>query len=106
MQVSWPISDILRVHTNEVYQQILTFLLQIQRTKYLLEFISTISRRRERRRLKGDVRIVHVVRLELIWFVNLLLHYLGIVVLPLEIHTESGYSTNIVCHERKVTRVS
>ena len=63
-----------------MYQQILTFLLQIQRMKYLLDHISSISQHRERRGLKGDIHIVHAVRLELIWFVNTLLYYLGVVV--------------------------
>lgn len=74
-----PISDILRIQGG-IYQQILTFLLQIQRTKYLLDRVSSISQHRERRGLKGDIHIVHAVRLELIWFVNSLLNYLGVVV--------------------------
>lgn len=69
-----------------MYQQILTFLLQIQRTKYLLDHVSGISQHRERRGFKGDIHIIHVVRLELIWFVNTLLNYLGVVVyLPLNV---------------------
>ena len=82
-KITWPMSDILQSSTNAVYQQILTFLLQIQRTKYLLDRCSSISRQRERRGLRRDVHIVHVVRLELLWFVNTLLNHLGVVVLSL-----------------------
>ena len=79
-KITWPMSEILQSITNGVYQRILTFLLQIQRTKYLLDHCSSISQQRERKGLKGDVHIVHVVRLELLWFVNTLLNYMGFVV--------------------------
>jgi hypothetical protein len=80
IQVSWPTSDILTLHKNDVYQQILTFLLQLQRTKYLLDRVGAIAQQRDRRGLKGHSSIVHVVRLQLTWFVNTLLHHLGIMV--------------------------
>lgn len=79
-KVSWPTSDILKLHQNGVYQQILTFLLQLQRTKYVLDRVAAITQQRDRRGLKGDSNIVYVVRLELSWFVNTLLHHLGVVV--------------------------
>jgi hypothetical protein len=60
-----------------VYSRICTFLLQLQRTKYLLDQVSGISLRRG---TSGDEIIVHAVRIQLIWFVNTLLTYVGIVV--------------------------
>jgi hypothetical protein len=106
-KVTWPMSDVLQSSTNGVYQQILTFLLQIQRTKYLLDHCSSISQQRERRGLKRDVHIVHVVRLELLWFVNTMLNYLGVVVLTLlEIGVDVGYSTDDIDYEGQVTGMS
>jgi Gamma tubulin complex component C-terminal len=90
---------------NGVYQQIFTFLLQIQRTKYLLDHISSISQHRERRKLKGDIHIIHALRLELIWFVNTLLNYLGFVVCTLRIVVDVGYSTHDNHDEGQITRM-
>src|SRR5579871_1227426 len=78
-KVTWPISDIVQGQLD-TYQQICTFLLQIHRTKYLLNRISAISQRRERKKLPGDAHIVHAVRLELLWFINVLLYHVGVVV--------------------------
>jgi hypothetical protein len=60
-----------------VYSWICTFLLQLQRTKYLLDQVSGISLRRG---TSGDEVIVHAVRMELVWFVNTLLTHIGVVV--------------------------
>jgi hypothetical protein len=68
------------MNTNLVYQQILTFLLQIQRAKYLLDRVSGVAQHRERRGLERDIPAVHAVRLELLWFVNTGLHHFGYVV--------------------------
>src|SRR5271155_4475207 len=107
-KVTWPMSDVLQSSTNGVYQQILTFLLQIQRTKYLLDHCSSISQQRERRGLKRDVHIVHVVRLELLWFVNTLLNYLGVVVWQVEVGglIYLGHSTDDYDDEGQVTGMS
>src|SRR5271154_6118532 len=106
-KVTWPMSDVLQSRMNGVYQQILTFLLQIQRTKYLLDHCSSISQQRERWGLKRDVHIVHVVRLESLWFVNTLLNYLGVVVWSsLEIGVDVGYSTDDIDYEGEVTGMS
>lgn len=107
MKISSPTSDILRIHTNGVYSQILTFLLQIQRTKYLLEYISVISQHRERGGLKGDIHIFHAVRLELLWFANTLLNYLGVIVIFPSLNVvDVGHSTDFVDDEGEITRVS
>ena len=79
-EIPSPISDILRVQSNGVYPQILTFLLQIHRTKYLLDYISRVALYRERKGLTKDANIIHVVRFELLWFVKTLLHHFGVVV--------------------------
>jgi len=106
-KIAWPMSQILQTGSNGVYQQILTFLLQIQRTKYLLDRCAGISQQRERRGLQRDVHIVHGVRLELSWFVNTLLNYLGVVVRCLSNRgTDLGHSTDDYDDEGKVTGMS
>ena len=80
--MSWAIFDVLQFSRISGYQQVLTFLLQVNRAKYVLHCASTISQKRERKGMEGDTPIVHAVRLKLLWFVNSLLHYLGDVVIP------------------------
>jgi len=75
----------------DVYQQICTFLLQIHRTKYLLDHIAAISQQRERKGYPGDSHIVHAVRLEFLWFVNMLLHHFGVVVRMFKSGVNVGY---------------
>ena len=70
-----------------MYQKILTFLLQIQRAKYMLDRVSGVSQHRERRGLVGDIPAVHAVRLELLWFVNTVLHHFGYVVIEPTLRT-------------------
>jgi len=62
--------------------------------------MSRITQQRSRRGLKGDMNIVHVVRFELTWFVNTLLHHLGVVVRPPDSDGHLSYVTLVVMMER------
>jgi hypothetical protein len=79
-QTSGPIEEVIKAQMS-VYQQTFTFLVQIHWVKSLLGRMSVITQQRRRAGLHEDANIVHVVRLELLWFVNTLLNHLGVTVL-------------------------
>ena len=75
----WPVANIIKSDSIEVYQRIFVLLLQFQRAKYLLQ----------RQKLKNDFQpaankvllLLYAVRHRLLWFVNTILTYLTQVVL-------------------------
>jgi len=79
IQIFYPISEILKDEEG-VYQRIFTFLLQLCRTKDLLDRVSMVMVQCEKGDGERDAHIVHVVRGELLWFVNTVIHHIGVVV--------------------------
>lgn len=77
--LSWPIANIIKAESMEVYQRIFTFVAQIHRAQYLLQR-HTFSKRAS----VSDGRsllLIHRLHHQLLWFVNTILAYTTDIVL-------------------------
>lgn len=78
--LNWSVANILRSETFVTYQRISTFLIQIQRAKYVLEGRNRVQRAVIPPRC-GERQLATLLRYRLLWFTNLLYTYLTEIVL-------------------------
>ncbi|RIA93470.1 Spc98 family-domain-containing protein [Glomus cerebriforme] len=70
-RLPWPLDNIIRGNTLKLYKRIFIFLLQVKRSKYLLERLS-FSRNQDN---STAMILFYVVRMKLIWFLNTIWDY-------------------------------
>ena len=68
----WPVANVIRKDSIEVYQRVYTFLMQLQRAKYLLQQRNTRSVQGTN---KKPLSRVYALRHRLLWFTNTMLTY-------------------------------
>lgn len=78
----WPIANIIKQESIEVYQRILIFLMQTKRAKHMLERLHLLrSTLPDLNSADGENHLVYFLRHRLLWFANTLLAYLTDMVL-------------------------
>ncbi|CAG8477208.1 14086_t:CDS:10 [Rhizophagus irregularis] len=70
-RLPWPLNNIIHGNTLEMYKRIFIFLLQVKRSKYLLERLS-FSRNQDN---STAMILFYGVRMKLIWFLNAIWDY-------------------------------
>ena len=75
----WPITNIIRPATSEVYQRVWVLLMQVQRAKHLLQ--RQKPTKRPRAAVEGRLMLMYSVHHRLLWFTNTILIYLTDMVL-------------------------
>ncbi|KAL7276255.1 hypothetical protein RUND412_000762 [Rhizina undulata] len=79
----WPVMNVIQKTSFQVYKAIFTFLLQIRRARYVLERLVLLK---EDFRVVGeepDGSLYYLLKQRLLWFVNVIYHYLtDLVLLP------------------------
>ncbi|GES99468.1 gamma-tubulin complex component 5 [Rhizophagus clarus] len=70
-RLPWPLDNIIHSNTLELYKRIFIFLLQVKRSKYLLERLS-FSRNQDN---STAMILFYGVRMKLIWFLNAIWDY-------------------------------
>ena len=79
--LSWPLANFIHPESIAVYQRILVFLMQIQRTKFVLEHLQHARQAWARSTSVIELHIASSLRHRLLWLANALLTYLTKVVL-------------------------
>ncbi|CUS07192.1 unnamed protein product [Tuber aestivum] len=77
----WPIMNVIRKESFEMYNNIFTFLLQIRRAKYMLERLTLLKEDFRFLGESGEGAIYYSLRHRLLWFANIVYYYLTNLVL-------------------------
>ncbi|PWW76919.1 hypothetical protein C7212DRAFT_357533 [Tuber magnatum] len=83
----WPIMNVIRKESFEVYNNVFTFLLQIRRAKYMLERLTLLKEDFRILGESGEGAVYYSLRHRLLWFANIVYYYLtDLVLIPQTIH--------------------
>ncbi|RPB02843.1 hypothetical protein L873DRAFT_1833953 [Choiromyces venosus 120613-1] len=72
----WPIMNVIRKESFEVYNSIFTFLLQIRRAKYMLERLTLLKEDFRTLGESGEGAAYYSLKHRLLWFANIVYYYL------------------------------